>query len=133
MAASRNSGDKSGKRSPAPIGLLLEEAQDASARAGGIAVDRVSWRTAVGERIASRTEPGRLRAGVLTVHAVSAAWAQELTFLSSEILTRVKALGVPVQSLRFVVRPTSPAPMTKRVAPAAPVERKPLPDDLMAR
>ena len=40
------------------------------------------WRQAVGERIASRTEPGRLRGGVLTIHAASSAWAQELTFLA---------------------------------------------------
>lgn len=132
MAASRT-GDKPGKRSPAPIGVLLEEARDASAQAGGVVVDRVRWRNAVGERIASRTEPGRLRAGVLTIHAASAAWAQELTFLSSEILTRVQALGVDAKSLRFVVRPNVAAVPAKGYAPPRAVERKPLPDDLTAR
>src|SRR5262245_57443290 len=106
MATSRYAGDKP-KRSPAPIGVLLEEARDASAQAGGIVVDRERWRRAVGERIASRTEPGRLRNGVLTVHAASSAWAQELTFLMPEILARVQALGIAAKSLRFVVRPTA--------------------------
>lgn len=120
------------KRSPAPIGVLLEEARDASARAGGIVLDRERWRNAVGERIANRTEPGRLRSGVLTVHAASSAWAQELTFLAPEILERVKALGVEVTSLRFVVRPDVKRP-EPRPAPAKPPPKKPLPEDLAAR
>ena len=135
MATSRYSGEKSSKRAPAPIGLLLEEARDASAQAGGIVLDRQRWRSAVGERIASRTEPGRLRAGVLTIHAASAAWAQELTFLSPEIMLRVQALGLSVKSLRFVVRPTvgSPPPRPARRAPERPVQKKPLPEELEAR
>src|SRR5262245_57216079 len=120
------------KRSPAPIGVLLEEARDASARAGGIVLDRERWRSAVGERIASRTEPGRLRAGVLTVHAASSAWAQELTFLAPEILERVKALGVPATSLRFVVRPPARRPEPLPAPPKSP-PKKPLPEDLTAR
>src|SRR5262245_3709762 len=106
MATSRSYGQKPAKRSPAPIGVLLEEARDASAHAGGVVIDRERWRRAVGDRIASRTEPGRLRAGVLTVHSASSAWAQELSFLSPEILARVRALGLEVEALRFVVRPT---------------------------
>src|SRR5262245_57817145 len=120
------------KRSPAPIGVLLEEARDASARAGGIVLDRERWRRAVGERIAARTEPGRLRAGVLTVHAASSAWAQELTFLAPDILERVKALGLAVSSLRFVVRPEVRRPQP-RTAPTKPAPKKPLPEDLSAR
>jgi hypothetical protein len=131
MASSRP-GDKGFKRSPAPIGILLEEARDASAQAGGIVVDRQRWRQAVGERISSRTEPGRLRGGVFTIHAASAAWAQELTFLAPEILARVQALGLSVKSLRFVVRPTVgwKGPQEK---PARTEPRKPLPEDLEAR
>jgi hypothetical protein len=135
MATSRYPGEKSNKRAPAPIGLLLEEARDASAQAGGIVLDRQRWRSAVGERIASRTEPGRLRAGVLTIHAASAAWAQELTFLSPEIVERVQALGLSVKSLRFVVR-EAVGSTTPRRAPARPVEtvqKKPLPEELEAR
>jgi hypothetical protein len=131
MATSRYPGDRA-KRSPAPIGILLEEARDASAQAGGIVVDRASWLKAVGARIASRTEPGRLRSGVLTVHAASAAWAQELTFLAPEILIRVQALGLSVKGLRFVVRPTMSFSNPKK-APTRTAERKPLPDELAER
>ncbi len=132
MATSRYPGDKSNKRSPAPIGVLLEEARDASARASGIVVDRERWRKAVGERIASRTEPGRLRGGVLTIHAASSAWAQELTFLSTEILARVRALGIEVSELRFVVRPTAPRAAPQKIPQK--LEPKPaLPAELEAR
>jgi hypothetical protein len=132
MATSRYSGDKPKKRSPAPIGMLLEEARDAGAQASGIIVDRVQWRRAVGERIASRTEPGRLRGGVLTVHAASSAWAQELTFLAPEILVRVQALGISVSELRFVVRPTV-GWTGPRKTPEKSVPKPPLPADLEAR
>jgi len=76
-----------------------------TARAGGIAIDRESWRRAVGTRIAARTEPGRLRAGVLTLHVASPAWAQELSFFTGEMLKRVNELGVRATSIRFQVRP----------------------------
>jgi hypothetical protein len=132
MATSRYSGDKPQKRSPAPIGVLLEEARDASAQASGIVIDRQRWRTAVGERIASRTEPGRLRGGVLTVHAASSAWAQELTFLAPEILARVQALGISVTELRFVVRPTVGFSGPKKTPPKN-EPKPPLPADLEAR
>jgi hypothetical protein len=85
--------------------VLLEEARDVTARAGGIAIDRETWRRAVGTRIAARTEPGRLRGSVLTLHVASPAWAQELSFFSGEILKRVNELGVRATSLRFQVRP----------------------------
>jgi hypothetical protein len=132
MATSRFSGGKPDKRSPAPIGVLLEEARDASAQAAGVVVDRQRWRQAVGERIASRTEPGRLRGGVLTVFAASAAWAQELTFLAPEILARVQALRIAVTELRFQVRAQAGSPPPRR-APERTVERKPLPGELTAR
>jgi hypothetical protein len=132
MATSRYPGDKPGKRSPAPIGVLLEEARDAGAQASGIVVDRERWRNAVGARIASRTEPGRLRGGVLTVHAASSAWAQELTFLAPEILTRIRALGISVTELRFVVRPTIAVAGPRKPPPRA-EPKPPLPEDLEAR
>lgn len=87
-----------------------------TARAGGVAIDRETWRRAVGTRIAARTEPGRLRGQVLTLHVASPAWAQELSFFSGEILKRVNELGVRATSLRFQVRPEAgkrpPAPST---------------------
>jgi len=58
-------------RSPSPLGVLLEGARDVSARAGGVAIDRETFRRAVGPKIAARSEPGRLRGGVLTLHVAS--------------------------------------------------------------
>ena len=57
---------------------------------------------------------------------------KELTFLQTEILTRVQALGLSVRSLRFVVRPTITW-TGKREAPPRAAPRAPLPDDLEAR
>lgn len=116
-------------RAPSPLGSLLEDARDATAQASGLAVDRESWRRAVGARIASRAEPGRLRGSVLTVYVASAAWAQELSFLTTDILERVTKLGVAAKSLRFLVRPElSQRAPAKKAEP--PQRRAPLPEDL---
>ena len=126
---SRGTESTSRVRAPSPLGSLLEDARDATAQASGLAVDRESWRRAVGARIAARAEPGRLRGSVLTVYVASAAWAQELSFLTNDIVERVNKLGVPAKSLRFLVRPElsqkapakQPEPTRKRV---------PLPEEL---
>jgi hypothetical protein len=110
----------SGRRSPSPLGVLLEGARDASARAGGVVIDRVTWQRVVGTRIASRTEPGRLRSGVLTVHVATPAWAQELSFFTAEMLARLKGLGLGVSSLRFQVRPVTANLLRRATAPALP-------------
>lgn len=116
-------------RAPSPLGSLLEDARDATAHASGLAVDRENWRRAVGVRIASRAEPGRLRGSVLTVYVASAAWAQELSFLTNDILERVNKLGVPAKSLRFLVRPELSHKALTRKAPP-PQRRAPLPEEL---
>ena len=123
---------KTSSRSPSSIGALLEQARDVSARAGGVVIDREAWRRAVGDRIAARTEPGRLRSGVLTLHVASAAWAQELSFFSADLLARVKALGVPASSLRFQVRPIATQKTPERSAPE-PQPRATLPPDIQER
>lgn len=115
-------------RAPSPLGSLLEDARDVTAQASGVAVDRERWRRAVGARIASRAEPGRLRGSVLTVYVASAAWAQELSFLTNDILERVVKLGVPAKSLRFLVRPELSQPAAPKKPP--PQKRAPLPEDL---
>ena len=56
----------------------------------------------VGDRIASRTEPGPKRRNELTVFVASAAWAQELSLLVGEIIPRLKAAGVEVSG-RLIV------------------------------
>jgi hypothetical protein len=125
-------GSRTSSRSPSSIGALLEQARDVSARAGGVVIDREAWRRAVGDRIAARTEPGRLRNGVLTLHVASAAWAQELSFFGADLLARVKALGVPASSLRFQVRPVATQKTPERSAPEL-RPRAVLPPDIEAR
>ncbi len=118
-------------RSPSPLGVLLEGARDATAKAGGVVLDREGWRRAVGARIAARTEPGKLRGGVLTLHVASAAWAQELSFFTGELLGRLRDLGIPVRSLRFRVRPMAPAaPVISGARPPRP--RAELPETVRA-
>jgi Dna[CI] antecedent, DciA len=85
-------------------------------------VDREQWRRVVGERIAARTEPGAKRGRELTVHVASASWAQELSLLVSEIVVRLKAAGIGVDTVRFRVKEIAP-PMRDPAA-LKPVYRK---------
>jgi hypothetical protein len=107
---------------PAALGSLLASSREAAARFAGTAVDREQWRRVVGERIAARTEPGAKRGRELTVHVASASWAQELSLLVSEIVTRLKAAGIGVDTVRFRVKEIA-AP-TRDPAALKPVYRK---------
>jgi len=92
------------RNKPVALDSLLASSRDAAARYAGTAVDREQWRRIVGERIAARTEPGSKRGRELTVHVASASWAQELSLLVSEIVTRLKAAGIQVDTVRFRVK-----------------------------
>ena len=65
-----------------------------------------AWATAAGERLVVVTTPRRFAGGTLTVECDSSVWAQELTYLGSEILAKMRAADpdCPVQRLRFVTR-----------------------------
>ncbi|HEX3853851.1 MAG TPA: DUF721 domain-containing protein [Polyangiaceae bacterium] len=93
---------------PASLGSLLASSRDAAARLAGTAIDREQWRRVVGDRIAARTEPGAKRGRELTVYVASASWAQELSLLVSEIVVRLKAVGIHVDTVRFSVREIKP-------------------------
>lgn len=101
---------------------LLARSHSAAAAAGKIAMDSEVWRDAVGDRIARHARPGRLNRGVLTVHASSSVWAQELSLLSHELTARLKAKGIEVQTLRFAV--TVSAGTADGPPPAAPPRRQ---------
>lgn len=64
------------------------------------------WWAAVGEQVAAVTSPRRLVRGTLTVECESSVWAQELTFLSGELLAKMAAAdpSTPVKRLRFITR-----------------------------
>jgi len=110
------------RNKPAALGSLLASSREAAARYAGTAVDREQWRQIVGERIAARTEPGAKRGRELTVHVASASWAQELSLLVNEIVVRLKAAGVYVDTVRFRVKEIA-APLRDPAA-RKPVYRK---------
>ena len=107
------------RNKPAALGSLLASSREAAARYAGTAIDREQWRLIVGERIAARTEPGAKRGRELTVHVASASWAQELSLLVNEIVVRLKAAGIYVDTVRFRVKEIA-------VEPRDPATRKPI-------
>jgi len=66
-------------------------------------VSQSAWEEAVGSRIARRTQPLRLVRGTLHVRVANAAWANELSLLSADILGQLAARGLSVRELRFTV------------------------------
>jgi hypothetical protein len=117
------------RNKPAALGSLLASSREAAARYAGTAIDRERWRQIVGERIAARTEPGAKRGRELTVHVASASWAQELSLLVNEIVVRLKAAGIHVDTVRFRVKEIAVQP--RDPAARTPVYRKaPLPSAL---
>src|SRR5450432_4830063 len=101
---------------PASLGSLLATSRETAARLAGTAIDREQWRRIVGERIALRTEPGPKRGRELLVYVASASWAQELSLLVNEIVARLRAAGVGVDTVRFRVREIAP-PLLEAAAP----------------
>ncbi|ABK45816.1 hypothetical protein Mmc1_3330 [Magnetococcus marinus MC-1] len=65
------------------------------------------WHRAISPHIAQHTEPVRLNKGVLTVRVDSASWAQELSFLKTELLEHLnRVLPEPlVADMKFVQGP----------------------------
>ncbi|HUH00419.1 MAG TPA: DUF721 domain-containing protein [Kofleriaceae bacterium] len=62
------------------------------------------WREVVGPRIASRTWPGAVRAGVLTVRVTNSAWMQELTFIKAQLVSKLRErFGDLVTNVRFTL------------------------------
>lgn len=118
----------SGRRvTPTPLGDVLAGTRQVALRRSKAALDRDTWRRAVGRRIAERTDVGALRDGELTVYVASAAWAQELSLLTREITGCLEALGIHVQRVRFSVRTElrlrtqkAPAPKPRKVRPLPP-------------
>lgn len=114
---------------PAALGSLLASSREAAARFAGTAIDREQWRQIVGERIAARTEPGAKRGRELTVHVASASWAQELSLLVNEIVVRLKAAGIHVDTVRFRVKEIA-VPQRDPAARKPAYRKAPLPNTL---
>ena len=123
------------ERRPTRLGNLLDEAQHEAARRTGACLTNTEWEKVVGARIAARTRVGTLQQDTLVVYAGSAAWANELTFLSDDILGRLRRNGLGVKKLRFRIRdlgpPTGSWARKPERRPAPP--RAPLPKELLKR
>jgi predicted nucleic acid-binding Zn ribbon protein len=119
-------------REPQRLGDILNPALDRlatseQARAYG------AWARAAGEQVASGARPRHFGRGLLTVECSSSVWANELTYLGSQILRRMDEIapGHPVKRFRFVVERA--APKQEEEPPAAKHERRherPAPPDL---
>ncbi len=74
------------------------------------------WREFVGERLAARTRPVRLKDGVLTLRVANNVWLAELTFLREELLAQLNERlgGRPLRALRLVIGPLDTLPSPPR-------------------
>ena len=92
------------------------------------------WSRAVPPRILEHARPVRLSRGVLTVHVSSAVWANELQYLTDDLLTRLRKAspGTGVQKIRFQVGPLPAIPQRPAPTPAPPepVRLAALPEEL---
>lgn len=70
------------------------------------------WCAEMPPRIATRARPARLKHHVLWVHTVSSTWAQELSFMTEDLLSRVTeaGLGIEIRVIRFRTGRLPPAP-----------------------
>lgn len=115
MARRTTTGGRSGLE---PLGHLLSHAHRTAARRAGVALDRETWREVAGDRIAQRSAPAALEAGVLNVTVTSPVWAQELSFLAEDIAKRLRQRGLAVTSIRFrtgTVEPPAPREPPRRI------------------
>lgn len=92
------------------------------------------WSRSVPPRILAHARPVRLSRGVLTVHVSSSVWANELHYLSDDLLTRLReaAPTSQIERIRFQVGPLPDIPRRAAPPPAPPepVRLAALPEEL---
>lgn len=92
------------------------------------------WSRSVPPRIVEHARPVRLTHGVLIVHVSSSVWANELQYLTDDLLARLRehAPESRVQKLRFQVGPLPDLPKRPPQAapPPEPVRLASLPEEL---
>jgi hypothetical protein len=83
------------------------------------------WSRAVPSRILANARPVRLSGGVLLVHVSSSVWANELSYLTDDLLSRLRehAPMSRVERIRFQV---GPLPEIAKRAPDAPPPPEPV-------
>jgi len=92
------------RRDPRRLGEILAPAVS-RLTSGDNARAYALWARAAGEQVARTTTVRAFSRGVLTVECESSVWANELSYLSREILARMSEMdpGSPVRKLRFRV------------------------------
>jgi hypothetical protein len=92
------------------------------------------WSRSVPPRILAHARPVRLSRGVLIVHVSSSVWANELHYLSDDLLTRLReaAPSSGIEKIRFQVGPLPDIPKRPEAAPRPPepVRLAALPEEL---
>lgn len=92
------------------------------------------WSRSVPPRILEHARPVRFSRGVLIVHVSSSVWANELHYLTNDLLERLReaAPASGVQKIRFQVGPLPDIPMRLPPGPPppTPVRLASLPEDL---
>lgn len=108
MSAGRRKPDAAGSPGrgalPVRLGDILNPALDRLATSEQ-ARAYAAWARASGDQVASGARPRHFARGVLTVECSSSVWANELTYLSGQLLRRMDevAPGHPVKRFRFVI------------------------------
>jgi predicted nucleic acid-binding Zn ribbon protein len=95
------------RRVPRRAGSAVAALVDGLAPASGLAALQRAWPTAVGGVIAAQAHPSAERDGVVTVTCSSSVWAQELTLMGPELVSRLNdAVGAEnVRELRCRAAP----------------------------
>lgn len=81
------------ERDPVRVGALLGRMIEREGWRERLAVGRLrkDWPAVVGPHIASRSLPGKIAGGVLTVYAESGPWATELALLAGQVAAKSDA------------------------------------------
>ena len=92
------------------------------------------WSRSVPPRILEHARPVRLTRGVLIVHVSSSVWANELHYLTDDLLSRLRehAPTAGIEKIRFQVGPLPELPKRQQPAPPPPepVRLASLPEEL---
>ncbi len=86
---------------PMPIGELIRELTHRFVEGHPLYAVWQVWRSEVGEEVARHARPIRLRRGVLTVAVSGSAWMQEVHFMKSRLVERLRE-AVPGAGLKEI-------------------------------
>jgi len=93
------------RRAPEPFAVILRDAVAKAAPDTLLARAQALWPEVAGAATAAESAPSSEREGTVTIDCSGAVWAEELTLLEPELVTRLNGRleGPQVRSLRFRV------------------------------